>query len=191
MGSHRSQHLSVSFPRARRLKWIWVTVGSPSVHRLEPESMHFICDIAADSQCDTLYYQPGLLHYSLTHSSLSGDVCGGTEGNPSDSPVDILPVNKTPLLLTLIMHFIDFGKGYNHVPHGNHHHDYQHSHLDLTALTPKLDRPQRMNNILTSATEPYDLTLSRSFQNLNHQQPSYELPLKPDLSKYSPHRLSR
>ncbi|MED6273029.1 hypothetical protein CHARACLAT_002581, partial [Characodon lateralis] len=78
----------------------------------------------------------------------------------------------------------------------NHHHDYQHSHLDLTALTPKLahrqmgyDRPQRMNNILTSATEPYDLTLSRSFQNLSHLQPSYELPLKPDLSKYSPHRL--
>uniref|UniRef100_A0A3Q2PLJ5 Shisa family member 6 n=1 Tax=Fundulus heteroclitus TaxID=8078 RepID=A0A3Q2PLJ5_FUNHE len=52
------------------------------------------------------------------------------------------------------------------------------------------DRPQRMNNILTSATEPYDLSLSRSFQNLSHQQPSYELPLKPDLSKYSPHRLS-
>ncbi|XP_021163375.2 protein shisa-6 isoform X2 [Fundulus heteroclitus] len=76
------------------------------------------------------------------------------------------------------------------ISYGNHHHDYQHSHLDLTALTPKLDRPQRMNNILTSATEPYDLSLSRSFQNLSHQQPSYELPLKPDLSKYSPHRLS-
>ncbi|XP_021163376.2 protein shisa-6 isoform X3 [Fundulus heteroclitus] len=75
------------------------------------------------------------------------------------------------------------------ISYGNHHHDYQHSHLDLTALTPKLahrqmgyDRPQRMNNILTSATEPYDLSLSRSFQNLSHQQPSYELPLKPDLS---------
>uniref|UniRef100_A0A087XE27 Shisa family member 6 n=1 Tax=Poecilia formosa TaxID=48698 RepID=A0A087XE27_POEFO len=65
---------------------------------------------------------------------------------------------------------------------GNHHHEYQHSHLDLTALTPKLDRPQRINNILTSATEPYDVSLSRSFQNLSHLQPSYELPLKPDLS---------
>ncbi|XP_008401030.1 protein shisa-6 isoform X1 [Poecilia reticulata] len=81
--------------------------------------------------------------------------------------------------------------------YGNHHHEYQHSHLDLTALTPKLahrpmgyDRPQRINNILTSATEPYDVSLSRSFQNLSHLQPSYELPLKPDLSKYSPHRLS-
>lgn len=53
------------------------------------------------------------------------------------------------------------------------------------------DRPQRMNNILTSATEPYDVSLSRSFQNLSHLQPSYELPLKPDLSKYSLHRLSK
>uniref|UniRef100_A0A3Q2CC31 Shisa family member 6 n=1 Tax=Cyprinodon variegatus TaxID=28743 RepID=A0A3Q2CC31_CYPVA len=49
---------------------------------------------------------------------------------------------------------------------------------------------RRMNNILTSATEPYDLSLSRSFQNLSHHQPSYEMPHKPDLSKYSPHRLS-
>ncbi|XP_060946808.1 protein shisa-6 isoform X3 [Limanda limanda] len=72
--------------------------------------------------------------------------------------------------------------------YGNHHHDYQHSHLDLTALTPKLahrqmryERPQRMNNILTSATEPYDVSLSRSFQNLSHLPPSYELALKPDL----------
>ncbi|XP_035511216.1 LOW QUALITY PROTEIN: protein shisa-6-like [Morone saxatilis] len=85
------------------------------------------------------------------------------------------------------------------ISYGNHHHDYQHSHLDLTALTPKLahrqmryERPQRMNNILTSATEPYDLSLSRSFQNLSHLPPSYELALKSDLSKYSSslHRLS-
>uniref|UniRef100_A0A8D3ANI5 Shisa N-terminal domain-containing protein n=1 Tax=Scophthalmus maximus TaxID=52904 RepID=A0A8D3ANI5_SCOMX len=53
-------------------------------------------------------------------------------------------------------------------------------------------RPQRMNNILTSATEAYDLSLSRSFQNLSHLPPSYELALQPDLSKYSSslHRLS-
>ncbi|KAM8723765.1 protein shisa-6 isoform X3 [Acanthopagrus latus] len=68
------------------------------------------------------------------------------------------------------------------ISYGNHHHEYQHSHLDLTALTPKLERPQRMNNILTSATEPYDLSLSRSFQNLSHLPPSYELALKSDLS---------
>lgn len=66
--------------------------------------------------------------------------------------------------------------------YGNHHHDYQHSHLDLTALTPKRERPQRMNNILTAATEPYDVSLSRSFQNLSHLPPSYEVALKADLS---------
>lgn len=68
--------------------------------------------------------------------------------------------------------------------------------LDSTAPLPPLspvERPQRMNNILTSATEPYDLSLSRSFQNLSHLPPSYELALKSDLSKYSSslHRLSR
>ncbi|KAM8823969.1 protein shisa-6 isoform 1-T1 [Synchiropus picturatus] len=71
------------------------------------------------------------------------------------------------------------------ISYGNHHHEYQHSHLDLTALTPQMERPQRMNNILTSATEPYDLSLSRSFQNLSHLPPSYELALKADLSKYA------
>ncbi|XP_077387180.1 LOC100332354 homolog isoform X2 [Festucalex cinctus] len=76
------------------------------------------------------------------------------------------------------------------VSYGNHHHhDYQHSHVDLTALTPKLanrhvrhERAPRSNNILTAATEPYDLSLSRSFQNLSHLPPSYELALSADLS---------
>ncbi|XP_028311701.1 protein shisa-6 isoform X2 [Gouania willdenowi] len=75
------------------------------------------------------------------------------------------------------------------ISYGNHHHEYQHSHLDLTALTPKLahrqmrhERPQRTNNILTAATEPYDLSLSRSFQNLSHMSPSYELSLQSDLN---------
>ncbi|XP_034046536.1 protein shisa-6 [Thalassophryne amazonica] len=67
--------------------------------------------------------------------------------------------------------------------YGNHHHDFHHSHLDLTVLTPKLERRQRTNNILTSSTEPYDVSLSRSFQNLSHLPPSYELALKSDLSE--------
>ncbi|KAJ0000874.1 hypothetical protein NQD34_005894, partial [Periophthalmus magnuspinnatus] len=46
-------------------------------------------------------------------------------------------------------------------------------------------RPQRKNNILTAATEPYDVSLSRSFQNLSHLPPSYEVALKSDISKYS------
>ncbi|XP_006863572.1 PREDICTED: protein shisa-6 homolog [Chrysochloris asiatica] len=43
----------------------------------------------------------------------------------------------------------------------------------------------RMNNILTSATEPYDLSFSRSFQNLAHLPPSYESTVKTNPSKYS------
>ncbi|KAG2461094.1 SHSA6 protein, partial [Polypterus senegalus] len=43
----------------------------------------------------------------------------------------------------------------------------------------------RMNSILTSATEPYDLSFSRSFQSLSHLPPSYESAVKSDLSKYS------
>ncbi|KAJ7989454.1 hypothetical protein DPEC_G00304700 [Dallia pectoralis] len=39
------------------------------------------------------------------------------------------------------------------------------------------EKPQRMNNILTSQTEPYelDMSFSRSFQNLTHLPPNYEL----------------
>ncbi|XP_045680277.1 protein shisa-6 isoform X3 [Phyllostomus hastatus] len=49
---------------------------------------------------------------------------------------------------------------------------------------PTPEKP-RMNNILTSATEPYDLSFSRSFQNLAHLPPSYESAVKSHPSKYS------
>ncbi|XP_071075398.1 protein shisa-6 isoform X3 [Desmodus rotundus] len=49
---------------------------------------------------------------------------------------------------------------------------------------PPPEKP-RMNNILTSATEPYDLSFSRSFQNLAHLPPSYESAVKSHPSKYS------
>nr|XP_045744112.1 protein shisa-6 isoform X3 [Mirounga angustirostris] len=49
---------------------------------------------------------------------------------------------------------------------------------------PTPEKP-RMNNILTSATEPYDLSFSRSFQNLAHLPPSYESAVKTHPSKYS------
>ncbi|KAM7067105.1 protein shisa-6 isoform 4-T4 [Molossus nigricans] len=49
---------------------------------------------------------------------------------------------------------------------------------------PTPEKP-RMNNILTSATEPYDLSFSRSFQNLAHLPPSYESAMKTHPSKYS------
>uniref|UniRef100_A0AAY4BX48 Shisa N-terminal domain-containing protein n=1 Tax=Denticeps clupeoides TaxID=299321 RepID=A0AAY4BX48_9TELE len=43
----------------------------------------------------------------------------------------------------------------------------------------------RMSGILTSQTEPYDLSFSRSFQSLSHLPPSYEAAVKADLNKFS------
>nr|XP_054312219.1 protein shisa-6 isoform X1 [Pongo pygmaeus] len=64
--------------------------------------------------------------------------------------------------------------------------DHQHNHPILSSATqiPPHEKP-RMNNILTSATEPYDLSFSRSFQNLAHLPPSYESAVKTNPSKYS------
>uniref|UniRef100_A0A8C9N264 Shisa family member 6 n=1 Tax=Serinus canaria TaxID=9135 RepID=A0A8C9N264_SERCA len=62
--------------------------------------------------------------------------------------------------------------------------NYNHLILNSDNQTPTHDKP-RMNNILTSATEPYDLSFSRSFQNLSHLPPSYESAVKTNPSKYS------
>ncbi|KFU85622.1 Protein shisa-6, partial [Chaetura pelagica] len=62
--------------------------------------------------------------------------------------------------------------------------NYNHLILNSATQTPTHDKP-RMNNILTSATEPYDLSFSRSFQNLSHLPPSYESAVKTNSSKYS------
>ncbi|MEQ2212161.1 hypothetical protein XENOCAPTIV_026467 [Xenoophorus captivus] len=43
----------------------------------------------------------------------------------------------------------------------------------------------RISGILTSQTEPYDLSFSRSFQSLSHLPPSYEAAIKADLSRFS------
>ncbi|XP_029384111.1 protein shisa-6 isoform X2 [Echeneis naucrates] len=43
----------------------------------------------------------------------------------------------------------------------------------------------RISGILTSQTEPYDLSFSRSFQSLSHLPPSYEAAVKADLSHFS------
>lgn len=43
----------------------------------------------------------------------------------------------------------------------------------------------RISGILTSQTEPYDLSFSRSFQSLSHLPPSYEAAVKADLSRFS------
>lgn len=43
----------------------------------------------------------------------------------------------------------------------------------------------RISSILTSQTEPYDLSFSRSFQSLSHLPPSYEAAIKADLNRFS------
>ncbi|XP_062872547.1 protein shisa-6-like [Trichomycterus rosablanca] len=75
------------------------------------------------------------------------------------------------------------------LPYNNHHHNYT-SHVDLTGShTPKIGKnlvlfeKPRKNNILTSQTEPYDISFSRSYQNLTHLFPSYEVALKSDLGE--------
>ncbi|XP_075702865.1 protein shisa-6 isoform X1 [Rhinoderma darwinii] len=66
---------------------------------------------------------------------------------------------------------------------GDHPQNYNHLVLNNTSQTPTNEKP-RVNNILTSATEPYDLSFSRSFQNLSHLPPSYESAVKTNPSKY-------
>ncbi|CAH2292033.1 shisa-6 homolog [Pelobates cultripes] len=77
--------------------------------------------------------------------------------------------------------FVTLGRG--HLK-GEHLQNYNHLVLNNTSQTPTNEKP-RMNNILTSATEPYDLSFSRSFQNLSHLPPSYESAMKTNPSKYS------
>uniref|UniRef100_A0A673FKW1 Protein shisa-6 homolog n=1 Tax=Sinocyclocheilus rhinocerous TaxID=307959 RepID=A0A673FKW1_9TELE len=68
--------------------------------------------------------------------------------------------------------------------HRAHQHNYNHLGLSSPTRTPK-NESTRMNSILTSQTEPYDLSFSRSFQSLSHLPPSYESAVKADLNKYS------
>ncbi|XP_006898644.1 PREDICTED: protein shisa-6 homolog [Elephantulus edwardii] len=75
--------------------------------------------------------------------------------------------------------FVTLGRG-----HSKGEHPYNHPILSSATQTPTHEKP-RMNNILTSATEPYDLSFSRSFQNLAHLPPSYESAVKTNPSKYS------
>ncbi|XP_071968815.1 protein shisa-6 isoform X10 [Engystomops pustulosus] len=77
--------------------------------------------------------------------------------------------------------FVTLGRG--HLK-GDHQQNYNHLVLNNASQTPTNEKP-RVNNILTSATEPYDLSFSRSFQNLSHLPPSYESAVKTNPSKYS------
>ncbi|XP_023269010.1 protein shisa-6 homolog isoform X3 [Seriola lalandi dorsalis] len=90
--------------------------------------------------------------------------------------------------------FVTLGRGHQkgekHWPvrsqshHGTHQHNYNHVALGSPTRTPKNEN-NRISGILTSQTEPYDLSFSRSFQSLSHLPPSYEAAVKADLSRFS------
>ncbi|XP_055085537.1 protein shisa-6 isoform X3 [Periophthalmus magnuspinnatus] len=79
----------------------------------------------------------------------------------------------------------------SHSHHGAHQHNYNHVALGSPTHTPKnahrsLRRENnRISGILTSQTEPFDLSFSRSFQSLSHLPPSYEAAMAADLSRFS------
>ncbi|XP_048344362.1 protein shisa-6 isoform X1 [Sphaerodactylus townsendi] len=77
--------------------------------------------------------------------------------------------------------FVTLGRGHSK---DDQEPNYNHLILSNANQTPSNEKP-RMNSILTSATEPYDLSFSRSFQNLSHLPPSYESAIKTNPSKYS------
>ncbi|XP_028845294.1 protein shisa-6-like isoform X2 [Denticeps clupeoides] len=90
--------------------------------------------------------------------------------------------------------FVTLGRGHvkgeKHWPvrsqshHGTHQHSYNPLGISSPTRTPQNDNT-RMSGILTSQTEPYDLSFSRSFQSLSHLPPSYEAAVKADLNKFS------
>ncbi|XP_005447968.1 protein shisa-6 isoform X2 [Oreochromis niloticus] len=90
--------------------------------------------------------------------------------------------------------FVTLGRGHQkgekHWPvrsqshHGTHQHNYNHVALGSPTRTPKNEN-NRISGILTSQTEPYDLSFSRSFQSLSHLPPSYEAAVKADLNRFS------
>ncbi|CDQ72039.1 unnamed protein product [Oncorhynchus mykiss] len=64
-------------------------------------------------------------------------------------------------------------------------HQQNYNHVVLGSPTRTQNENTRMSGILTSQTEPYDLSSSRSFQSLSHLPPTYEAAVKADLNRYS------
>ncbi|KAL4648150.1 hypothetical protein GN956_G9024 [Arapaima gigas] len=112
-------------------------------------------------------------HYTPVHSSKSNH--GGHYGKES------IRTGGHDLHNFISSGFVTLGRG--HLK-GNQQHNYNHLVYSSPSRTPKNENT-RMNSILTSQTEPYDLSFSRSFQSLSHLPPSYESAVKSDLSKYS------
>ncbi|XP_077481516.1 protein shisa-6 isoform X2 [Stigmatopora argus] len=125
-------------------------------------------------------------HYTPVHSSKSNHGHYGKESARSSGGADLHNFISSG--------FVTLGrgpqKGEKHWPvrsqshHGTHQHNYNHVALGSPIRTPKNEN-YRISGILTSQTEPYDLSFSRSFQSLSHLPPSYEAAIKADLNRFS------
>ncbi|XP_005530999.1 PREDICTED: protein shisa-6 homolog [Pseudopodoces humilis] len=104
-----------------------------------------------------------------------------SKSNPGHYGKDIYRSGGPDLHNFISSGFVTLGRGHTK---DDQEQNYNHLILNSATQTPTHDKP-RMNNILTSATEPYDLSFSRSFQNLSHLPPSYESAVKTNPSKYS------
>ncbi|XP_072881982.1 protein shisa-6-like isoform X4 [Hemitrygon akajei] len=110
------------------------------------------------------------------------------DGSPKDSsPVRTTKNHFTPVRTSKGNHGLygkDSGTSHGYRSGGPDLHNFISSGF-VTLGRGHLKEKPRMNSILTSATEPYDLSFSRSYQSLSHLPPSYESAVKSDISKYS------
>uniref|UniRef100_A0A671VQK8 Shisa family member 6 n=1 Tax=Sparus aurata TaxID=8175 RepID=A0A671VQK8_SPAAU len=107
-------------------------------------------------------------------------------GSPKDNtPVRTSSKNHyTPVHTSKSNHGLHYGKESVRSSGGADLHNFISSgFVTLGRGHPKENN--RISGILTSQTEPYDLSFSRSFQSLSHLPPSYEAAVKADLSRFS------
>ncbi|XP_042310279.1 protein shisa-6 isoform X2 [Sceloporus undulatus] len=109
------------------------------------------------------------------------------------SAIDTSPKDNTPIRTSSKNHYTPVRASKSNPGHygkdiyrsgGPDFHNFISSGFVTLGRGHSKEKP-RMNSILTSATEPYDLSFSRSFQNLSHLPPSYESAVKTNPSKYS------
>ncbi|XP_062976509.1 protein shisa-6 isoform X3 [Elgaria multicarinata webbii] len=109
------------------------------------------------------------------------------------SAIDTSPKDNTPIRTSSKNHYTPVRTSKSNPGHygkdiyrsgGPDFHNFISSGFVTLGRGHSKEKP-RMNSILTSATEPYDLSFSRSFQNLAHLPPSYESVIKTNPSKYS------
>ncbi|XP_028264002.1 protein shisa-6 isoform X4 [Parambassis ranga] len=107
-------------------------------------------------------------------------------GSPKDNtPVRTSSKNHyTPVHTSKSNHGLHYGKESIRSSGGADLHNFISSgFVTLGRGHPKENN--RISGILTSQTEPYDLSFSRSFQSLSHLPPSYEAAVKADLNRFS------